>query len=416
MPDLDERLRSFVAGSSPDPWDDIAHRNPRLAIDARPISRRRLATAIAALAVAAGGLAFAVRAFSWAPIEQPSPDAPVGKATRVLSGAVVTGATEVAEFPNAVAVGEGGVWVSAPADDGSGAGDVVRLDPSTGKIVAQIPVDGLPTWETGGGGMATGLGSVWVSGNIFDGGGPGRAIVSQIDPVTNRVADVIDLGPAYNSDVAIDASAIWALVFTRDHESLEVVRVDPATHEEVARIPIEGIWSQEIFVGEGAVWVNAAQPHPKYEDTVGASRLTRIDPATNEVTLTLPGVDYVESTDPSDGVVWAWTHEGLVRLDAATGEPASDVVLTVRRGWALGLEEPVLVDGANAWFYGFADDSGSWVLSALDAATGEVAASAELGPDTQDNRWWIVAAAVDPPNETAWVVHYRDKVSRIEFR
>lgn len=65
----------------------------------------------------------------------------------------------VASFPNAVVVGEGGVWVSAPRNDGSGGGDVVRFDPNTAEVIARVPVED-PGWETGGG-LATGEGSVW---------------------------------------------------------------------------------------------------------------------------------------------------------------------------------------------------------------------------------------------------------------
>jgi len=412
MRDLDDRLRGFGEGRTPDLWEGIRRREPRPEASIRPRVPGLIAGAVALL-VAVAGLALVVRAFQTDRTARPAEDVENGAGP---SEAVVTGTTQVAEFPNAVAVGEGGVWISAPRNDGSGAGDVVRLDPSTGEVIARIPVDGLPGWETGGGGMAVGLGSVWVTGNIYEGAGPDRTIVSQIDPATNEVADVIDLGPGYDADVAVDPSAIWILVFTRDHDTLEVVRLDPVTHEETARIPIDGIWSQEIFVGEGAIWVNAAQPHPKYDDTVGASTLTRIYTATNEVTLALPGAEFVESTDPADGIVWAWTHDGLVPLDAATGDAVGDPVLSVRRSWAVGLEEPILVDGTGAWFYGYADDAASWVLSHMDLETGEVTASAELGADTQGNRWWIVAAAVDPSSGVAWVVHYRDNVSRMEFR
>ena len=50
--------------------------------------------------------------------------------------ATVTDTTAVGDHPNAIVVGEGGVWVSARHDDGSG--EVVRIDPGPGEIVARI--------------------------------------------------------------------------------------------------------------------------------------------------------------------------------------------------------------------------------------------------------------------------------------
>ena len=102
----------------------------------------------------------------------------------------VTDTIDIADFPNAIAVGEGAVWVSAPKDDGSFSGDVVRIDPTTGTVVARIPVESLPGWEFGGGGMGVGMGSIWVTGDIDAGrssaDGCCDSVVQQIDPATNQ--------------------------------------------------------------------------------------------------------------------------------------------------------------------------------------------------------------------------------------
>jgi dipeptidyl aminopeptidase/acylaminoacyl peptidase len=321
-----------------------------------------------------------------------------------------------ADFPNAVIAGEGGVWVSAPRNDGSGAGDVVRLDPATGAVLARVPDVPLPGWETGGGGLAVGQGSVWVMGAVYGEGDRSngccsdRVVLTEIDAATNRVADLIDLGAGSYADVWVDETGIWALVFTPDHERLEVIRLDPATHEVVAHIPIDGIWSQQIWVSEGAVWVNASQPHPDYEATVGASTLTQIDPATNRVTWMLPNAAFIESGGPDDGEIWIETHTGLATLDGQSHE-TSEVALSA--DW--NRVEPFAIDETGGvWVFG-GNDRGQWIISRFDATSGSVDASVELGPDTKDNRWWIVATALDVETDRVWVVHYRDKVSVIEI-
>jgi len=76
----------------------------------------------------------------------------------------------VGKAPRFLAVGEGGVWTLNQGD-----GSVTRIDPETNKVVATIEV-GVPG---GGGEIAAGEGSVWVTSLEFP--------ISRIDPRTNAV-------------------------------------------------------------------------------------------------------------------------------------------------------------------------------------------------------------------------------------
>jgi YVTN family beta-propeller protein len=98
--------------------------------------------------------------------------------------------------PGGVAAGLGGVWVTAQLDD-----EVARIDLRTNRIVATIPVGRAP-W-----GVAAGFGGVWVA-NTVDG------TVSRIDPSTNRVVATIRVG-ASPKELAIGAGSIWAAANAR---------------------------------------------------------------------------------------------------------------------------------------------------------------------------------------------------------
>ncbi len=92
--------------------------------------------------------------------------------------------------PEAVAIDEDGLWVSL-----SDGGNVVRLDPSSGDVIATIPVG--PNLK----GVAITDGAVWVA--SFD-----ALEVSRIDPASNRVVVTIELeGQPY--DVVAVADALW---------------------------------------------------------------------------------------------------------------------------------------------------------------------------------------------------------------
>lgn len=90
---------------------------------------------------------------------------------------------EIGEIPFGVAVGFAAVWLSdlvVPPDVNleAEAGQILRIDPATGRLEDVIPVGKRPA------GVATGGGSVWVANG-------GERSISEIDPRTNAVVDTI---------------------------------------------------------------------------------------------------------------------------------------------------------------------------------------------------------------------------------
>jgi hypothetical protein len=350
---------------------------------------------------------------SWQPLPataEPTPGEPTPEATDVPTvTATIETVPHLSPFPNAVAIGEGAVWVSAPRNDGSGGGDVVRLDPVTAAVVARVPVQHLPTWETGGGGLAAGEGSVWSMGNEREDGDL-HTIVDRIDPSTNAVVEQIDLGVGLSGDVWAADGSLWAVHFTDVPNTLEVVRFDLAQDRVVARIAIPGEWSQEIFTYGDTVWVSALTTGTDgaFGGPTGQHLLVRIDATTDR---------YVGQTScdcgvlaPSGALFWASADHELHRFDAATGDDLGTSAATSTP------YSQLVPDGiGGVWTFG-ADGGGATqgTLAHIDAQ-GQVVATGTI--DRQERPMWGgVATAFDPDTDSLWVVHYEDSASVIRIR
>ena len=247
MADLDDRFRRLERMTGPDLWPDIEGRVPRSMPDPGP--GRKVAVVAVAMLLAAGGAAVAIRAFAGGePIRpatrSPTPAPPVDPVVDV---------TLPIKWPSSIVYGEGSIWVAASANDGTGGGTIYRIDPDTAEILAEIPVVAVPGWETGGGAMEVTDGAVWVAG-----GGSSRNLV-QIDVATNVVVQEIAVEGTSLGDVAVDDLGVWVSVFVQDgeRERIDLVRLDPTTGAEEARIPLESEYGREVIAIDGTIWVHA---------------------------------------------------------------------------------------------------------------------------------------------------------------
>jgi hypothetical protein len=112
------------------------------------------------------------------------------------------------------AAGTDAVWVVCCGGDTAGsAGRLVRIDPATSRVVATIPLHGLPD------AVGAGPSGVWVRGAL----GP----VWRIDPATNRVAATIKipggLGAAAGR-ILVGRDGVWV----SDPKHLTVYQTDPS--------------------------------------------------------------------------------------------------------------------------------------------------------------------------------------------
>jgi streptogramin lyase len=254
-----------------------APRRPSVVGKAAIFGRRRstlVATAGALLAIASVSVALSLRS------NGPTPGA-ASHVTRPQSPLLTGsgGLHEVAEValgsvPTGIAVGYGSVWVRLRSV-------VYRVDIATNRVVARIPVPGArELYHTE---VATGEGSVWTS-NI------GAGSVSRIDPTTSKIVATIpvwqtnrctdDAPEAECSSpigIAFTPGAVWVAL----HHLWKVAQIDPATNEVVATVPIGSGAPQagplalvsdddQVYVG-GNAWYG------------GDRYLRRLDARTNEL-------------------------------------------------------------------------------------------------------------------------------------
>jgi DNA-binding SARP family transcriptional activator/DNA-binding beta-propeller fold protein YncE/ABC-type branched-subunit amino acid transport system substrate-binding protein len=140
-----------------------------------------------------------------------------------------------------IAVGAGAVWVASGADD-----RVVRLDPQTGAVVAEIPIAVAQAARVASPfGIAVGFGSVWVSDALSN-------TVSELSPRLNAVVATIPVGIRPTA-IAVGERAVWVL----DAGAGTVTRIDPGRHAVVATIQV-GRTVTGITAGLGGVWVTVA--------------------------------------------------------------------------------------------------------------------------------------------------------------
>ena len=133
--------------------------------------------------------------------------------------------------PSDMMAGFGSLWVTERL-----AGDVVRIDADTHRVLARIPVGARPSRIVAGGR------AVWV----LD---PVSHTASAIDPATDTVTQTIAVA-AGATDVAFDAGSLWVL----DPRSGMVSRFDPGTGLRRTTVGVGGHPSSLTTITDG-IWV-----------------------------------------------------------------------------------------------------------------------------------------------------------------
>jgi YVTN family beta-propeller protein len=159
---------------------------------------------------------------------------------------------------------------------------LVRLDPTTGAHVAEIPV-----------GAAEGVidvgATIWVT-NHHEGS------VSRIDPNTNSVIDTTVVGQGGSNgpqQLGEGAGSVWV----GEGNTHSVIRMDPATGKIIWNITVPDEFTPcgGILATDSAVWITACHEAPA---------ILRIDPATNTVVTTIALDAYAQDLVLIGGSVW----------------------------------------------------------------------------------------------------------------
>jgi dipeptidyl aminopeptidase/acylaminoacyl peptidase len=302
-----------------------------------------------------------------------------------------------------VVFGDGSVWVATSNNDGSEGGRLVRIDPETHEVQAEIPVEVIPTWEVGGGAMVVSEGSLWVTGAIEGTGvdGISDAAVIRIDASTNEVAQTFTLGGEVGADLAFMDGDLWVLVFGDD--GMEVVRVPRETGDVSARYQLDANWAHTLVAANGR-FVTAVGG----DDSVNVDgRVIEIDPATGGVaTVEIPSRFFTPMPVVWRGQVWISTDPGFVRFDPlAEGFPQPPVTLAPRFGDCCGFLE---ADDRGIWFLSPNLEGGSGrVLNVFDPATGQATDLIALDEGTP------VAIGVAP--DGVWILNYEGTLTHVSL-
>jgi YVTN family beta-propeller protein len=194
-----------------------------------------------------------------------------------------------------VAVDSGAVWAGS-------SGNVARVDPESGHVVAKIPLGNSPT------AIATGLGGVWIADDVDN-------TMTRIDP---RTADAVTATTPVGQQpaaVAAGEGAVWVANFDDD----TVSRIDPRTAAVTKTIAV-GRGPTGIAAGGGAVWVANS-----LDGTV-----SRIDPQTNRVEATAEVGEAPQGVTVAHDLVWVTVRAAPTPPEApaiASAEDAARVLI-----------------------------------------------------------------------------------------
>ena len=221
------------------------------------------------------------------------------RSTRLQAAIPVGGAPNA---PDWQAEGFGAVWVANSAKNA-----VQRIDPTTNRVTAVVPIGAQPC-----DGLATGFGSVWA----VDCAG---ALV-RIDPSAGRV--VARIAVTAESDeglIATGEGGVWILSsLNANHDAL--IRIDPATNKVGTRVLVP-VGSTAAAVGFGSVWVT----------TAAGSSVERVDPSTGKVAATIRVHAGPRFLATGEGAVWVLNQsDGSVsRIDPDTSQVTATILVNV---------------------------------------------------------------------------------------
>jgi hypothetical protein len=304
---------------------------------------------------------------------------------------------------NAILYAAGSVWVTAYGVSGGGGVDqsmLFRVDPATSRVIDSIPLAGGPTWETGGGGLAFGDGSVWVVGAAR---GP-QAILQRVDPQTDEVIATTPLGDGQiGADVSVDTTGVWVAIGLSGSSHAEVVRVDPSTNQIEARIALKADYVRHIVAADGGVLVEESE---WYGNQGPCGFMTAIDPSSNTIITRVP-----VGTACSTSRLWVWNDQiwatvegGFVRMDPRTAEPTGPTTPYPR---VYGLRGFVASAGDLIWWSEYPGGNG---VRPDDLASFDPVAGVMQEYDVQ-----TVGIAGAASSDAIWVLNYDGSVTRIDL-
>ena len=410
MPTLPDLMREADRIAAPDLWSEVEVR-------ARGEPRRgtmfRVLVAAAAIAVALGGLAVAVRVFLSDDHDRRPGTAP-SAAEPIPIDPHVTVEIPVGPFPSEIAVGEGAVWAAVNKPEAPESWYVARIDAASNQVTDRIPV-----YEVAD--VAAGEGAVWAVGTRSDGG----SVVYKIDPAARTVVSTIPLGcgdRCYASQLAVGAGAVWVTASEQYPDFGYVIRIDLETERVTSSVRVPGD-PRDLVVAGPDVWVYALTHFGG--GGVQGGTLYRLDSAEGRLTATLlqgripplAGVNGPPVLVFGHGYLWTSVELtdddrastagelGVVRIDPATNDVSGEPI-PLPRGL---LFSPFSTDLGAVWFRASAARRRAPDVFRIDPGTMEIEEVIGTGAT-------VIDGAIDPGSEAMWLTEYERFVTRVDLR
>jgi DNA-binding beta-propeller fold protein YncE len=218
--------------------------------------------------------------------------------------------------------------------------------------------------------------------------------IQRLDLSTNTVSATIAL-PDVPISVVADAGAVWVVIAATSEvthianvpRTGTLVRIDPATNQIAASIPLDSAHPVQAAVANAELWVTAFEP------TMGApieQRIVRVDRETGRVTATI-AVPWIAISGgdlaAGAGALWHVRNGAVARFDPATG----NVIATVR---VAGSADHVAFGAGAVWI----TDQRDGRVYRIDPATSQVAATISVPG---------IARAISAAEGTVWVMSSR---------
>jgi hypothetical protein len=177
----------------------------------------------------------------------------VDPATNAVVAEIALG-LQVSGYEDEVVLGAGSVWVLGvrwfEQEDAEYGSDLIRIDPTTNRVAARVPVGGFH--------MVMGTGEVWVrspADGVFD-QSVERWLWTRVDFWTNEASEPFEFEDQGLRLVSPDA--LWSVGYD-ERENVRVTRFDPESLEVEARSePIRSLFHDAVLdPASGTVWISA---------------------------------------------------------------------------------------------------------------------------------------------------------------
>jgi DNA-binding beta-propeller fold protein YncE len=313
-------------------------------------------------------------------------------------GLRVTASVDVGGHALDVAYGGGAVWALVdPVGEGP---RVVRIDPTTGQATGSVRVP--PRAYR----IVIGGGSVWAIHWLDD--EPDR--LTKIDAAGLEITGEVPLAEYLGATLATE-DALWTAASLGEAESQTLLKVDVATNVVERSVPLEGTieFVEDMAFAEMTLWLLdyrglAKGPTP--------AQVVRVDAATGEIMAEIPVEGACHgpgglgiAADPAG--VWINCRTGpesfvARRIDGETNSVSASVDLPA------GYSAPFSVARDGVWFVGY-DTSDRGRVFLFDPTQPRI-----IGELVLDGLFGEVAA-VDLITGSVWVARAPDQVVRLEF-